>query len=96
MARNISINVTDATGGTIGINREPFRDELIIRNGPTSDTVWMAWNEPAVASQGIYLEAGDALILNSSKRDRRSRVTGDVYFVCEPGESATVYADITT
>jgi len=95
MARNVNIAVTDATGDTIAIDSEPFRSELIIRNGPTSDVVYLAFNEDAVANQGIYLEAGDAIVLNSSKQDRKTRCTADIYMVCSAGETATVYADIT-
>jgi hypothetical protein len=94
--RNVKLNITDATGATISIAKDPSRDELIIRNGETSDKVWLAFNEDAVADQGLYLSAGDAIVLNSSKKDRKTRCTADVYMVCGAGETASVYADITS
>ena len=94
--RNVKLNITDATGSTISIAKDADRSELIIRNGTTSDTVWLAFNENAVADQGVYLSAGDAIVLTSSKKDRKTRCTADVYMVCDSGNTAAVYADITS
>jgi len=94
--RNVKININDSTGATISIASDASRNELIIRNGPTSDTVWLAFNESAVSQQGIYLQAGDAIIFNSSKQDRKTRATANVYMVTDVGGSAEVFADITS
>lgn len=93
MARAKKIAVTDATGATVGIAADANREEVIIRNGG-ADTVYLAFNETAVADQGIYLESGDALILSSGS-GRAVRATAAIYFVCASGETASVYADVT-
>ena len=95
MARNVKIAVTDATGGTVAIAKDTNREEVIIRNGG-ADRVYLAFNEDAVDDQGIYLDSGDAIVLSSGNGQRWARATADVYMVCATGETASVYADITS
>jgi hypothetical protein len=94
MARNVKVSVTDSTGGTIGIVSDPNREEVILRNGG-ADRVFIAFNEDAVDELGIYLDSGDAIVLSSGNQ-RWARATADIYFVCTTGETASIYADITS
>lgn len=94
MARNVKISVTDATGGTVAIAKDANREEVIIRNGG-ADRVYLAFNEDAVDDQGIYLDSGDAIVLSSGDK-KWTRATADIYMVCATGETASVYADITS
>ena len=80
-------DVTDATGSTIAISHSNKVEVIVRSSGP--DRVFMAWNEPAVDDIGIFLDSGDAIVLNSYKSD------ADIYFVCATGETATVYFQIT-
>lgn len=94
MSRAKKISVTDASGGTVGVAADPNREEVILRSaGP--NRVYLAFNEDAVADQGIYLDSGDALVL-SSGNNRWTRAIADIYFVCASGETASVYADVTS
>ena len=90
--RNVKLSITDSTGSTISIAKNSNREELIIRNGTLSDRVYLAFNESAVDDQGIFLDAGDALVLTGGVGNRSS---SNVYMVCASGETASVYADIT-
>lgn len=94
MSRAKKISVTDASGGTVGIAADLYREEVIIRSGGPN-RVYLAFSEDAVADQGIYLDSGDALVL-SSGNNRWTRAISDIYFVCASGETATVYADVTS
>ena len=94
MARNVKLNITDSTGGTIAIAADPNREEVIIRNGG-SDRCYLAFNEDAVDDQGVYLESGDALVLSSGD-NRWTRATAAIYAVCTTGETCSLYCDITS
>ena len=82
MANNDTVSVTDSTGATALIAADT-RDEVWLRNAG-ANTVYLALNETAAASDGFYLESGDSLILTG--RAARSAI----HMVCASSETATV------
>lgn len=80
---SIPFSVTDATGGTIAISKDEYQQQSVLRID--GSRVWVAFNEDAIAGQGVYIEAGDAMRLWGDRQ------AANVYLVCESGETATAY-----
>jgi hypothetical protein len=79
----IQFDVTDATGNTIAVPAYTQRRQSLLRI--TGDRVWVNFNEPAVAGECEYIDAGDSL------RFWGDRATANVFLVCDAGLSATAY-----
>jgi hypothetical protein len=80
-------SITDATGATATIPAYSGREAAFLRNAGTN-TIYLAFNETAVADIGFYLEANDVLIINGAMASRA------IHMVCAAGETASVYAEL--
>jgi len=87
MATAKKYSVTDSTGSSPSVEGYYLREQVWLRNaGP--DTAYLAFNETASASAGMYLEIGDAIIIAGRN------ATKDIHMVCDSGETAEVYAEL--
>lgn len=62
------------------------RDEFILRAGSGSDVVWLGNTADVNDSEGIYLDAGDTLVINGPMAKQ------SWWAVCASGESGTIHA----
>lgn len=84
---NKHYDVDDSTGATKQIAAYDRRSQILLRSaGP--DRVHFAFNETAVVTDGVFLDIGDALVLDGAMAKR------DIYMVCASGEAATIFAEL--
>ena len=92
MARNTKVNVT--TSSVEIVASDPSREETWIRNDPAGETIFLGFNEPAVADQGYFILAGESLIISSGS-NRWARATAQVNAITASSTS-NAYCDITS
>lgn len=79
--------IDDTTNADVSIPRHMWRREAtMINDGP--NRLWFAFNEPAVAGQGLYADPGQVVNLSRLKGE------SDLYLGCSSGETASAYVQL--
>jgi len=84
------ISVTDSTGNTASITKLYSRQQVLLKNINSGSDVFLGFDSEAVYDLGYFMSPGEAVVLDGTF------AISDIYFVCDSGETSTIYAQLST